>query len=406
MLDVPQVIIGGSKVTLNQNAAEDDRMGIEILRKDHSSAKLQWDEKNKSWMIGTEVQAGDEASGLFEVAYGADWEQLHHGANADSLHSHSQLMAADGKPSLRTDNEGTVLVDRGMSVSGTLVSQKDGLEVFRGATLPNAKIAWNEAAKSWQTGTVSGDMTNIPDGKQWEELTGGNRNADALHTHRQFHNEDKSLLALEIGADGNVNIPHELMVGETLTVNKLIVREEEVVIRKVEQEVADSFLTVNKAEDHTALGNKGGLDVYRGSQLPAARMEWNEADRKWRIGLEGSMSDIPYGNKWDTLTSGSVADASHKHSTLSTPSGGTILSADAQGRLSASGNMELGGTLLAKGSTTLKSDLSVGGSATIEGNLTVKGTTTFVKKEDLVVVSNRIELNKFGEQFLPEAEQH
>lgn len=124
-------------------------------------------------------------------------------------------------------------------------------------------------------------------------------------------------------------------------------------------------------------------------------MEWNEADRKWRIGLEGSMFDIPYGNKWDTLTSGAVADASHKHSTLSTPSGGTVLSADAQGRLSASGNVELGGTLLAKGSTTLKSDLSVGGSATIEGNLTVKGTTTFVKKEDLVVVSNRIELNKF-----------
>lgn len=395
VLDVPQVIIGGSKVTLNQNAAEEDRMGLEILRKDHSSAKLQWDEKNESWMIGTEALEGDKASGMFKVAYGADWEQLHHGANADSLHSHSQLKAADGTPVLRTDNSGTILVDRGMSISGTLVSQKDGLEVFRGATLPNAKIAWNEAAKSWQTGTANGDMTNIPDGKQWVELTGGNRNADALHTHRQFHNEDKSLLALEIGADGNVNIPHELMVGETLTVNKLIVREEEVVIRKIEQEVADSFLTVNKAEDHTALGNKGGLDVYRGSQLPAARMEWNETDRKWRIGLEGSMSDIPYGNKWDSLTNGSVADASHKHSTLSTPSGGTILSADGQGKLSASGNMELGGTLLAKGSATMKSDLNVGGSATIEGNLTVKGTTTFVKKEDLVVVSNRIELNKF-----------
>lgn len=93
------------------------------------------------------------------------------------------------------------------------------------------------------------------------------------------------------------------------------------------------------------------------------------------------MSDIPYGNKWDSLISGSVADASHKHSTLSTPSGGTILSADGQGKLSASGNLELGGTLLAKGSTTLKSDLSVGGSATIEGNLTVKGTTTFVKRK-------------------------
>lgn len=107
------------------------------------------------------------------------------------------------------------------------------------------------------------------------------------------------------------------------------------------------------------------------------------------------MSDIPYGTKWDSLTNGSVADTSHKHSTLSTPSGGTILSADGQGKLSASGNLEIGGTLLAKGSADLKADLKVGGSATIEGDLTVKGTTTFVKKEDLVVVSNRIEMNKF-----------
>ncbi|MRN57169.1 tail fiber domain-containing protein [Paenibacillus monticola] len=395
VLDVPQLVIGGSKVTLNQNASEVDRIGVEIIRKDQPSAKLQWDENDKAWMIGTDVKEGDKASGMFKVAYGADWEQLHHGANADILHTHSQLIAADGKPVLRTDDQGNIQVDRGMSVSGTLVSNKDGLEVFRGATLPNAKIAWNEAAKSWQIGMANGDMTDIPDGKQWEELTAGSSNADALHTHRQFHNEDKSLLALEIGADGNVNIPHELMVGETLTVNKLIVREEEIVIKKVEQEVADSFLTVNKAEDDAALGSKGGLDVYRGSQNPKARMEWNETDRKWKIGIEGSMSDIPYGTKWDSLTNGSVSDASHKHSTLSTPSGGTILSADGQGKLSASGNMELGGTLLVKGSADLKTDLNVGGSATIEGNLTVKGNTTFIKKEDLVVVSNRIEMNKF-----------
>ncbi|KAI7258087.1 hypothetical protein KC345_g10630, partial [Hortaea werneckii] len=395
VLDVPQVVIGGSKVTLNQNVSEEDRIGIEILRKNQPSAKLQWDENNKGWMIGTDMKEGDGASGLFKVAYGADWEQLHHGANADSLHTHSQLNAADGKPVLRTDAQGNILVDKGMSVSGTLVSKKDGLEVFRGETLPNAKIAWNEAAKSWQIGTANGDMTDIPDGKQWEELTGGSSNADALHTHRQFHNEDKSLLALEIGADGNVNIPHELMVGETLTVNKLIVREEEVVIKKVEQEVADSFLTVNKADNDTALGSKGGLDVYRGSQNPKARMEWNETDRKWKIGLEGSMSDIPYGTKWDSLTNGALADTSHKHSTLSTPSGGTLLSADDQGKLTASGNLEVTGTLLGTGNTTLKADLNVAGSATIEGNLTVKGNTTYVKKEDLVVVSNRIEMNKF-----------
>ncbi|WP_238652812.1 tail fiber domain-containing protein [Paenibacillus piscarius] len=395
VLDVPQVIVGGSKVTLNQNAREEDRIGLELMRKDKPAAKLEWDENTKGWMIGTDVQQDDVSSGMFKVAYGADWEQLHHGANADSLHSHSQLKAADGTPVLRTDENGTVLADRGMSVTGTLLSRSDGLEVFRGATLHNAKIAWNEATKSWQTGTANGDMTDIPDGKQWEELTGGSSNADALHTHRQFHNEDKSLLALEIGADGNVNVPHDLLVGETLTVNKLIVREEEVVIRKVEQEVEGSFLTVNKAENQTPLGSKGGLAVYRGSPQPKAQIEWNETDRKWRIGLEGSMSDIPYGTKWDSLTNGAVSDTSHKHSRLTTPSGGTILSADSQGQLTATGNMEVGGTLTAKGTSSLKSDLNVGGSATVEGNLTVKGTTTFVKKEDLVVVSNRIELNKF-----------
>ncbi|SDL88120.1 tail fiber domain-containing protein [Paenibacillus jilunlii] len=395
ILDVPQVMVGGNMVTLNKNASKENNSGFEIIRKDQPSAKLLWDEKSKGWMIGTDMKEGDAASGMFHVAYGAEWEQLHGGSLADSLHTHSQLHSADGKPALRTDKQGNVQIDQTLTVSGSLVSKQGGLEVFRGETLPNAKIAWNEATKSWQTGTANGDMTDIPDGKQWEELTGGTGNADALHTHRQFHNEDKSLLALEIGADGNVSIPHELMVGETLTVNKLIVREEEVVIKKVEQEVADSFLTVNKGENDAVLGSKGGLDVYRGIQNPNARMEWNEAERKWKIGLEGSMSDIPYGSKWDSLTNGSLADAAHKHSALSTPSGGTILSADDQGKVSASGSLEIGGTLKGKGNAELKADLNVGGSATIEGNLTVKGKTTYVDKVDMVVVSNRIELNKF-----------
>lgn len=394
ILDVPQVVIGGNMVTLNKNANEKNSSGIEIIRKDEPSAKLVWDEQDKAWKIGTEQKEGQLDGGMYKVAYGADWEKLHGGANADSLHVHSQLHSAAGDPVLRSDPKGNIVIENTLTVNGSLVAKNGGLEVSRGETLPNAKIAWNEQEKSWQIGTANGDMTNIPDGKQWEQLTDGSSNADALHTHRQFHNEDKSLLALEIGADGNVNIPHELMVGETLTVNKLIVREEEVVIKKVEQEVADSYITVNKTGNNT-LGSKGGMDVYRGSQNPSARLEWNETDRKWKIGLEGSLSDIPYGNKWDSLTNGSVADKAHKHSTLSTSSGGTVVSVDDQGKLSASGNAEIGGTLLSKGNADLKADLNVGGSATIEGDLTVKGKTTFVKKEDLVVVSNRIELNKF-----------
>ncbi|WP_019910205.1 tail fiber domain-containing protein [Paenibacillus sp. HW567] len=394
VLDVPQVVIGGNMVTLNKNANDKTSSGIEIIRKDEPSAKLVWDEKDKAWKIGTDQKEGQPDGGMYKVAYGADWEKLHGGVNADSLHVHSQLHSAAGDPVLRSDPKGNIVIENTLTVNGSLVAKDGGLEVSRGETLPNAKIAWNEQEKSWQIGTVNGDMTNIPDGKQWEELTGGSSNADALHTHRQFHNEDKSLLALEIGADGNVTIPHELMVGETLTVNKLIVREEEVVIKKIEQEVADSFITVNKTGNNT-LDSKGGLGVYRGSQNPSARMEWNETERKWKIGIEGSLSDIPYGNKWDSLTNGSVADKAHKHSTLSTSSGGTVVSVDDQGKLSASGNVEIGGTLSGKGNADLKADLNVGGSATIEGNLTVKGKTTYVNKEELVVTSNRIELNKF-----------
>lgn len=394
-LDVPQVVISGNMLTLNKNANDNTSSGIEVNRDKQTSAKLVWDEKDKSWKIGTDENIDDPESGMHKVAYGKDWELLHNGSHADDLHKHSQLHSAEGSPVLSTDAQGNILIEKSLSVSGSLISKNGGLEVSRGETLPNAKIAWNEEAKTWQIGTANGNMTDIPDGKQWEELTSGDSNADALHTHRQFHNEDKSLLALEIAADGHVNIPHELMVGETLTVNKLIVREEALIIKKVEQEVTDSFLTVNKAENEATLNTKGGLDVYRGAQNSKARMEWNETDKKWKIGLEGSLSDIPYGHKWDSLTDGSVADSSHKHSSLSNSSGGTVLSADDQGHLLAAGDLEANGTLQVNGNTDLQANLNVDGSATIEGDLTVKGKTTYINKEDLVVVSNRIELNKF-----------
>ncbi|MCM3702366.1 tail fiber domain-containing protein [Paenibacillus macerans] len=391
-LDVPQVVISGNLVTLNKNADARNVSGVEIVREDQPSAKLLWDEQAQAWKIGTDKKEGVEGGGLYNVAYGPDWERLHGKGNADTLHTHTRLHSEDGLPALSTDTAGNIMVEHDLTVNGSLVAKKGGLEVSRGETLPNARIAWNEEARSWQIGTGS-DMTDIPDGAQWEELTGG-QNADGLHTHSQFHNEDKSKLALEIGADGNVNIPHELMVGETLTVNKLIVREEEILVKKVEQEVADSYITVNKAEDGDAIDAKGGLEVYRGRGHSPARLEWNENERKWKVGIEGSLSDIPYGSKWDSLTGGAVADAAHKHSALTTSSGGTVLSADDQGKLTALGNVEIGGALLAKGDADLQGALHVGGSATIDGNLTVKGKTTFVEKQDLVVISNRIELNK------------
>lgn len=394
MLDVPQVVITGNMVTVNKKPSETANSGIEICRKDHSSAKLVWDEADKTWKIGTDVEQDDADSGMHKVAYGKDWETLHNGSNADVLHKHSHLYDTDGNTVLTANDDGAITVEKSLTVNGSLIAKSGGLEVSRGETLPNAKIAWNEDKKKWQIGTVNGDMTDIPDGKMWEDLTGGNVNADALHTHSQFHNEDQSMLALEIEPDGNVSIPHDLMVGETLTVNKLVVKEEQVLIRKVEQEVADSYLTVNKGEDGSVISAKGGLDVYRGADEHNARIEWSETDKKWKVGVEGGMSDIPYGSKWDSLTNGSAADEAHKHSTLSTPSGGAVLSADDQGKVTAAGNVAVNGTLDVKDTASLSGNLNVGGSATIEGDLTVKGKTTFVEKQDMVIKSNKIELNR------------
>ncbi|WP_151735260.1 tail fiber domain-containing protein ['Paenibacillus yunnanensis' Narsing Rao et al. 2020] len=395
VLDVPQVVISGNMITLNKNDAGPPNSGIEISRGNRPNAKLVWDEDAAAWKIGTENQADQSGSGMHKIAYGADWERLHGGASADGLHKHSGLYDSKGAPALSTDTDSNVVIENKLTVDKTLIATGSGLEIKRGETKPNAKLAWNEETGTWQIGASPGEMTDIPDGKRWEELTGGSHNADDLHTHSQFHNEDRSLLALEIGADGNVHIPHELMVGETLTVNKLVVKEEEVVVRKVEQEVADSFLTVNKAENEAAADDKGGLEVYRGNGKPKARLEWSENERKWRIGVTGSMSDIPYGNKWDALTNGTVADTSHKHSVLGTPSGGAVLTVNDQGKVTASGDAEVAGKLLAGGEAELQGNLKVGGSATIDGNLTVTGSTTFINKSELAVTSNRIELNKF-----------
>ncbi|WP_150275695.1 tail fiber domain-containing protein [Paenibacillus tepidiphilus] len=395
VLDVPQVVISGNMVTLNKNDAGPLSSGIEISRGNRPNAQLVWDEDAAAWKIGTESQADQAGSGLHKIAYGADWERLRGGASADGLHKHSGLYDSKGAPALSTDTDSNVVIENKLTVDQKLIASGSGLEIKRGETKPNAKLAWNEATGTWQIGSSPSEMTDIPDGKRWEELTGGTHNADDLHTHSQFHNEDRSLLALEIGADGNVHIPHELMVGETLTVNKLVVKEEEVVVRKVEQELADSFLTVNKAENEAAADDKGGLEVYRGNGKPQARLEWSENERKWRIGVTGSMSDIPYGNKWDALTNGTVADTSHKHSVLGTPSGGAVLTVNDQGKVTASGDAEVAGKLLTGGDAELQGNLKVGGSATIDGNLTVTGSTTFINKSELAVTSNRIELNKF-----------
>ncbi|MFZ5988934.1 MAG: tail fiber domain-containing protein [Bacillota bacterium] len=393
-LDTAQVVVTGNTVTINKAESANDISGLEVHRGDLPSAKLIWDETSGVWKIGTEDRSNSSENGMYEIAYGDSWENMRNGSNADDMHIHSQICAKDKSPVLSVNESGDISIEKSLTVSGSIVSKNGGLEVYRGETLDNARITWNESIGKWQIGTGA-ELSVIPDGKAWEDLTSGTKNADSLHTHSQFHNEDKSKMAMEICGNGDVNIPHNLIVGDTLTVNKLLVNEAETVITKIEQVVTDSVIIVNKSENDNSTKTEGGLEVYRGVDKPNARIIWDDTVRKWKIGVEGAMEDIPYGSKWDSLADGSFVDDIHKHSMLCTKNGGIAFLADEQGNVEAAGNAGVKGELEVDRNAKINGELKVGGSITVEGNLTVKGTTTTVNREELVVKNNIIELNKY-----------
>ncbi|MFV1950652.1 MAG: hypothetical protein ACC630_01650, partial [Nitrospinota bacterium] len=186
-------------------------------------------------------------------------------------------------------------------------------------------------------------------------------------------------------------------------------------------EVEDNIIRVNKYDEQDSPREiNGGLEVFRGGTAKNARIVWDEADDKWKIGLEGNLLDIAYGANWDTLTNNSIADDLHTHSKLVSGDGsadpalnvdnagnvgigttkpaqrldvnGTIKAASFVGSGfeldAASGDLSLKGSVKASafygGEATIKGKLSVSGDITSGGNLTVKGevrATAFYGKE-------------------------
>lgn len=106
-------------------------------------------------------------------------------------------------------------------------------------------------------------------------------------------------------------------------------------VNKTDQlEIKDNIIRVNKyAPQATPLNVNGGLEIYRGGTAPNAQLIWDEAVDKWKMGLEGSLTDIAYGPNADRLLNNSVAEGLHKHSSLSTSTGTTALSVDAAGNV-------------------------------------------------------------------------
>ncbi len=80
-----------------------------------------------------------------------------------------------------------------------------GLEVFRGGTVKNAQIIWDEAADKWKIG-LEGNLADVAYGANWVALT-DNSVANNLHRHSKIVSADGAVdPALNVDNSGNVGI--------------------------------------------------------------------------------------------------------------------------------------------------------------------------------------------------------
>jgi cytoskeletal protein CcmA (bactofilin family) len=407
-LDTTHVEMTGNMLTVNKYTPEGTEIeprnvnsGVEVFRggsQAQPNAKLVWDETAKAWKAGTDLRSDVKDSGLYNVAYGPDWDNMHNGSHVDKLHKHSNISSADGSVALSTDDDGNVTIDKKVIVSGSVVA-KNGIEVP--SQQKNARIIWNDEDQHWQIG-VEGDLYNIPYGEDWQDLTNGN-NADQKHTHSEFYNSEGTLV-MTGNLDGDVRVNKNLTVGNDLTVEgrlKLLDPEvEEHIIRN--QIYTDNVVIVNKLEDgNPTVPEGGGLEVYRGENIPNARIIWDEGSDKWKIGTGDNLSVIPNGIEWEYLTRGeNVVDNMHKHSNLATKDGTEVLTIDSNGNVEADKDVSVGGNLTVENDGLIRGDVTVEGSLVIDGTLEVHE-TKLIYDQILEVEKNVVVVNKYQGQSQP-----
>ncbi|EPR11615.1 tail fiber domain-containing protein [Ruminiclostridium papyrosolvens] len=397
-LDTTHVVMTGNILTVNKYTPKDNETeprkqssGVEVYRSEYLPyAKLIWDENEKVWKAGTDKKDDIPESGIYQLAYGPDWDAMHNGLNVDTLHKHSHINDVNGNISLSADENGNISITNDIVVSGTVVTQ-NGIEV-PGKDL-NAKLVWNKNDRRWQIG-VENDMYNIPYGRAWEDLTTGT-NADSLHTHSEIYNSDGQL-AMNVGPTGDIKINSNLTVGENLTVEgTLTVLNPATEYKQINQVVTENVVIVNKPDNGQAPVKEGGLEVYRGDGYENARIIWDEGSSTWKMGIGSNMSEIPSGIEWEYLTHGQVVDNMHSHGNLSMEDGTVVVSVDKDGNVDFEKNVSVSGNLIVDKNEYIQGDVDIKGSVNIEGDLTVTKTPTIIKQNILEIENNTIIANKY-----------
>jgi len=403
-LNTTNVIMTGNMLSINKYTPKSDETeprnqssGVEVYRGEmFPNAKFLWDENEKVWKAGTDKRDDIPESGLYDIAYGASWEKMHDGSNADTLHKHSKICSANGTAALSVDANGGVSIENSVTVTGSIIAMSGILVPSKQVS---AKIVWNEADQHWQIG-VGTEMFNIPYGEAWGELTTGT-NADLLHTHSEFYSSDGQL-AMSASPNGDVEVNSNLAVAKDLTVDgNLTVLGTTTEFKKMPQVVTENVVIVNKPENGEQPITEGGFEVYRGSTLPNARLIWDEGSNSWKIGIGDSLSELPSGIEWGYLTNGKLADNLHKHGSLITEKGTVAVAVDNDGNVETEGDVAIDGGLTVEKNAQVKGNLTIDGSLTLEGNLNVTGTETIVNKKTIEVDDNVIIVNKYTGQSYP-----
>ncbi len=402
-LNTTNVVMTGNILTVNKYTPKQDEFeprvqssGVEIFRGGNvPNAKLLWDENKGTWRAGVDAGGNEAGSGIYDLAYGPDWEKLHNSSNADTLHVHSTISGLDSQPVLTADDKGNVNIKNKIIVNGSVVA-KSGIEVP--SEKDSAKLVWNETDKHWQIG-LGAEMYNIPYGQSWQDLTTGT-NADMLHNHSEFYNSDKYLV---MGATptGDVKVYSDLSVAKNLIVEGELIALKGKQYQEIEQVVTKNVILVNKPDNNQPSAFEGGLEVYRGEDLPNARLIWDEGSDSWKIGTGSSMSVIPSGIELEYLTHGQNADQLHRHGSLIDEEGIAVVDIDSTGNVSVVSDLAVAGDIAIGNNASIKGDVSLDGSVIVKGNLQVDGIKTIKNVETIQVDDNVIVVNRYSGRSQP-----
>ncbi len=218
-----------------------------------------------------------------------------------------------------SENDGKIILARVQNSSGTIddahifYTDKDGttpLRTYAGAYGKLTLSIENETYQPLIEGKKIDGKNGILVTSQITKFSGGLSIKEGISG------------GLHIGGTSDPGDKNLVVDGDCTIYGNLDVRGKSTTIETKTLEVADNVIVVNKYDAQPApKAINGGLEVFRGGTAKNAQIIWDETADKWKIGLDGTLVDVAYGDSWAALTNNSVANTLHRHSKIVSANG-------------------------------------------------------------------------------------